>query len=134
MLVTPRYSSRIRLQDLCLNREAASTAAIEFNPRNKSSNPHCKACPVNVFQNDIRASNANSQLIIRGGEDTYDRVTRDLKMDGDIEGYERAMAMGDEEQNNYRLAVGAFEAGEKRKPEAGQPDNRVRKCREFELS
>ena len=113
MLVTPRYGSRIRLQDSCLNRKAAPTGAIQFYPRDKYNRPHREACPVNVFQNDIRASKTTRQLIFRGVEGIYDGLTLDLKLDGDIKDYERAMTVGDEEQNDYRLAVETFESGDK---------------------
>lgn len=135
LVITPDYGPRIRFRALLIDQKAAPTGPIQFNPCGGCGEPCRVACPVSAFQRSVYPADALGQSILPGTDGTYDRVTCNLKMDGDIEDAVRAMSGGDGKKRETRLAIEAFEDGGKVKPKGDQGvDYCVKYCRQCELS
>ena len=134
LVITPGYGPRIRFRALLLDRKAEAAGPLEFNPCEGCKQPCRKACPIKAFQNTIYSADALDQSILPGINGTYDRLTCNVKMEKDIEEAVMAMPVGDEEQEEVRLAIDEFEEGVMVKPKGDkEPYYCVKYCRECEL-
>jgi len=134
LVITPGYGPRIRFRALLLDRKAEATGPLEFNPCEGCKQPCRKACPIKAFQNTIYSADALGQSRLPGINGTYDRLTCNVKMEKDIEEAVMAMPVGDEEQEQVRLAIDEFEEGVMVKPKDDkEPYYCVKYCRECEL-
>ena len=135
LLITPEYGPRMRFRALLLDRKAEATGPLEFNPCKGCEQPCRNACPVKAFQNNIYSADTLGQSILPGLNGTYDRVTCNRKMAEDIDEAVLTLALGDEEHQEVRMAIDAFEKSGMVKPIGGkEPNYCVKYCRECELA
>jgi epoxyqueuosine reductase len=135
MLITPEYGPRVRFRVLLLNKEAEPTGPREFFPCEDCTQPCRMTCPVNAFGTTVYSARELNQSILPGVDGTYDRVTCNVKMDQDIEDAVRAMPASDEEQQEIKQSIDAFEGGGKMPPKSDNvPSYWVKYCRKCELS
>jgi len=134
LVITPVYGPRIRFRAILLDREAKATGPLEFNPCEDCKQPCRKGCPIKAFQNTVYSADALGQSILPGINGTYDRVTCNVKMEKDIEETVMAIPVGDEEQQEVRLAIDEFEKGLMVKPNGDKERYySVKYCRRCEL-
>ena len=135
LVITPEYGPRIRFRVLLLNREAKATGPLDLHPCEDCTQPCRAACPASAFQHCVYPAEELGQTLLPGTDGTYDRVTCNLKMDQDIEDAVRAMQASEEEHQEVRDSIDAFEDGLKMTPKGDtEPYYCVKYCRECELS
>jgi epoxyqueuosine reductase len=135
LVITPGYGPCIRFRALLVDRKAEATNPLEFNPCEGCEQPCRKVCPIKAFQNNVYSADELGQSILPGINGTYDRVTCNVKMKKDTEEAVMEMPVGDEEQQEVRLAIDQFEEGVTVQPKGNrEPYFCVKYCRGCELS
>ena len=135
LVITPAFGPRIRFRSLLLNREAAITGPLEFNPCEGCHQPCRKACPIKAFQSNVYTTDALGQSILPGINGTYDRVACNVKMEKDIEEAVMKIPATDKKHRDIKLTINKFEKGVTGQ-QKGDKDSYccVKYCRECELS
>ncbi len=135
LVITPEYGPRVRFRALLLNREAVATGQLSFHPCDDCKQPCRMACPVSAFENTVYSVDELGQSILPGTDGAYDRVTCNMKMGQDIDDAVAAMRTNDEQGQEIRQSIDAFEEGIKGARQGEHtPPYCVKYCRECELS
>ena len=135
LVITPRYGPRIRFRALLVSRKAAATGPLDFDFCKDCKQPCRNACPVKAFQERVHSVDARCQSILPGIDGTYDRVTCNVKMKKDIEEAVTAIAYGNREHRELRMAIDEFEEGVAVTPTGDKNQSCcVKYCRRCELS
>ncbi|HHP7233004.1 MAG TPA: hypothetical protein ACFCUC_00110 [Desulfobacterales bacterium] len=101
--ITPAFGPRIRFRSLLLNREAAITGPLEFNPCEGCHQPCRKDCPTKAFQSTVYTRDALGQSILPGINGTHDRVACNVRMEKDIEEAVMKIPATDKEHRDIKL-------------------------------